>query len=210
MKTLLVLLTIAFTASLSAQAVKLSADSKGVTIDGGAAGRLVIAPPTISGTDKKSRKPVFTPTKDGSSATATFADGFVIKIVLSSKDGTIRYSFDQVPADAASIVLNTALPVSYNEGGSYATNRGEAKPFPGEPDKQLFAQGAFERVDLITGTGEGFSFETPTSYQQLQDNRIWGTQSFSWIYHYDLVRYPNDTSFTVQVASVKAAAPAKK
>ncbi len=210
MKTLLALLALAFTASLAAQSVKLSADTKGVIVDGGTAGRIVLTPPALTGSDKKTRKPVFTPAADGATATATFPDGFVIKVALSPKDGTISYSFDQVPADAASIVVNATLPVSYNEGGSFATGGGEAKSFPGEPGKQLFAQGSFDQIDLVKSTGEALSLTMPASYQQLQDNRIWGTQSFSWIYHYDLLRYPNETRFTISVAAVKAAAPAKK
>lgn len=198
MKTLIALLALAFTASLSAQSLKLSADAKGVTVDGGLAGRLVIAPPVISGTDKKPRKPTFKAAEDGASATATFADGFVINVALSSKAGTITYNYTP-PVDGVAILLNTSLPVSYNEGGSYATNGGAAKPFPGEPGKQLFAQGAFTQVDLVTGTGDGLSLTMPASYQQLQDNRIWGTSSFSWLYHYDLVRYPDETGFTINV-----------
>jgi hypothetical protein len=198
MKTLLILLALAFTASLSAQSLKLSADAKGVIVDGGAAGRIVLSPPTISGMDKKPRKPVFKPSADGASATATFADGFEIKVVLSSEAGTITYNYTP-PVDGVAIVLNASLPVSYNEGGSYAVNRGEAKPFPGEPGKQLFAQGAYSQLDLVTGTGDGLSFTMPVSYQQLQDNRIWGTETFSWIYHFDVARYPNETSFAINV-----------
>ncbi|MDF3057982.1 MAG: hypothetical protein K0R17_2197 [Rariglobus sp.] len=203
MKTLLVFLALACVAPLSAQSIKLSADAKGVVVDGGPSGRIVLGVPTITGSDKKSRKPVFAPSADGTSAVATFTDGFVINIVLSAETGAITYRFDRAPADAASIIVNATLPVSYNEGGGYATNGGEAKPFPGEPGKQLFAQGAFTRLDLITGTGDGLSFTMPASYQQLQDSRIWGTQNFSWIYHYDFLRYPSETSFTIDVAPVK-------
>lgn len=203
MKTLLALLALAFGASLSAQSIKLSADAKGVVVDGGVNGRVVIGAPTVTGSDKKNRKAVFAPAADGLSATATYADGFVIKIALASADGTITYAFDQVPADAISIVVTTALPLSYNNGGTFATNGGEAKTFPGEPGKQLFAQGAFTQVNLYTGTGEGLAFSVPASYQQFQDPRAWGMQQFQWIYHYDLLRYPNTTSFTLKVATVK-------
>lgn len=203
MKTLLVSLCLSFTASLSAQSLKLSADTRGVTVDGGAAGHLVLSAPIIGGSDKKDRKPVFTPAADGVSATAVYPDGLILKISLSAKNGTITYTLDHVPADAASLKITAALPVSYNDGGTYTTNGGEAKSFPGEPGKQLFAQGAFNQLDLVTGTGEGLSLTMPASYQQLQDNRVWGTQSFSWIYHYDFLRYPNETSFTISVAMVK-------
>lgn len=203
MKTLLALLALAFTASLSAQTLKLSADSKGVTVDGGVNGRVVLGAPTLTGSDKKARKAVFAPAADGASATATYANGTVVTIALSSADGTILYSFDQVPADTISMVITTGLPLDYNNGGSFVANDGEAKPFPGEPGKQLFAQGAFTKLDLYTGTGDGLSFKMPASYQQLQDPRAWGMQHFQWIYHYDFLRYPNATSFTLKVALVK-------
>lgn len=210
MKTPLVLLALAFTASLSAQTLKLSADSKGVIADGGVNGLVVLGAPTLTGSDKKARKAVFAPAADGTSATATYADGTVVTLAVSPADGTVLYRFDQVPPDTLSMVITTNLPLSYNEGGSFAANGGEAKPFPVEPGKQLFAQGAFTKLDLYTGTGDGLSFTTPASYQQLQDPRAWGMQHFQWIYHYDFLRYPNATSFTIKVALVKTAAPAKK
>lgn len=203
MKSLIVLLALAFTASLSAQSLKLSADAKGVVVDGGVNGRVVLGAPTLTGSDKKARKATFAPAADGTSATATFADGTVVTIALTPADGTILYSFDQIPADTIAMVITTALPLSYNEGGSYIANGAEAKPFPGEPGKQLFGQGAFKQLDFYTGTGDGLAFTIPSSYQQLQDPRAWGHQNFQWIYHYDFLRYPGKTSFTFKVALVK-------
>ncbi|HEY9250029.1 MAG TPA: hypothetical protein VIO38_12895 [Rariglobus sp.] len=203
MKSLIVLLALAFTASLSAQTLKLSADSKGVTVDGGVNGLVVLGAPTLTGADKKARKATFAPAADGASATATYADGTVVTIALSPADGVILYSFDQIPADAISMVITTAIPLSYIEGGSYVANGAEAKPFPVEPGKQLFGQGAFKQMDFYTGTGDGLAFTVPATYQQLQDPRAWGYQNLQWIYHYDFLRYPGKTSFTFKVALVK-------
>lgn len=203
MKTLLSFIALAFTASLYAQPVKLSADARGVVVDGGASGRIVLDAPTVTGTDKKPRKPAFAAATDGVSATATYADGFVIKIALSSAEGTVAYSFDRAPSDVVSIVVNATLPSAYNSGGTYSTDGSEARPFPAEPGKQLFAQGAFKQVGFFAPTGEGLTITVPASYQQLQDPRVWGLQQFQWIYHYDLMRYPNATGFTVKIATVK-------
>jgi hypothetical protein len=203
MKTLLAVLTLAFTASLSAQSVALTADAKGITLDGGAHGRMVLSPPTLTGSDKKARKAVFAPAADGTSATATYADGTVVTIAITPADGTVLYSFDQVPPDAIAMVVTASLPLSYGTGGSFVANGGEAKPFPGEPGKQLFAQGTFTKIDFYSATGEGLAFTVPASYQQLQDPRAWGIQNLQWIYHYDFLRYPGKTSFTIKVAPVK-------
>lgn len=203
MKTLLVLLSLAFAASLSAQPIKLSADAKGVTIDGDLNGRVTLAAPTITGSDKKARKAVFAAGADGLSATATYPDGFVIRVTIAPAEGTVAYGFDQPPVDATAIVVNVSLPLAYADGGTYSANGAAAQPFPAESGKQLFAQGAFKQLDLITGAGTGLSFTLPASYQQLQDNRIWGTPSFSWIYHYDLLRYPATTGFVIKVSAVK-------
>lgn len=208
MKSLIALLALAFTASLPAQAVKLSLDSKGVIVDGGAHGNVVLGAPTLTGLDKKPRKPTFAVADDRKSATATYADGFVITIVPSSTEGTVLYSFDHKPDDASAIVITATLPLYLSNGGSFATNNGEPQPFPGEPAKQLFAQGAFNQIVFTTGTGEGLSFTMPASYQQMQDPRSWSIHHFQWIYHYDLNRYPNSTSFTLKVTPTKAS-PAK-
>lgn len=203
MKSLIALLALAFTSSLAAQAVKLSLDAKGVIVDGGPHGHIVLGAPALVGADKKPRKPVFAVAEDGKSATATYADGFVITLAPSSAEGTVLYSFDHKPEDASSIVITAILPLSYNNGGTFATNGGAPQPFPGEPGKQLFAQGAFTQITFTTGTGEGLSFTTPASYQQMQDPRAWSLNYFQWVYHYDLNRYPNATSFTLKVAPTK-------
>jgi len=209
MKKLLVILALALVPVLPAQTLKLSATAKGAVIDGGTTGQLVLSAPVISGADGKSHKPVFTPAADGTSATAVYDDGFTIKITFSAKDGEVIYSFDHAPVGAKSLVITTPLDLFYNEGGTYAANGGEPKLFPVEKDKQLFAQGAFTQLDIRNGSGAGFSLQMPESYQQLQDNRIWGTQSFAWIYHYDFLRYPEATSFTFKAALLKPV-PVKK
>lgn len=202
-KTLLSLVAFAFATALSAQSLSLSATAKGIVVDGGSHGRFVLGAPVIGGSDKKDLKPSFVPAEDGTSATATYADGTVINIELSSAEGVITYRFNGVLYNAKSVKISTTIPIDYSSGGTYSLNNEEAKPFPYQPEKQLFAQGAFSRVAFDIGTGEGLAFQTPTSYQQLQDNRIWDTRSYSWIYHYDLGRYPEALEFRIKVSTFK-------
>lgn len=205
MKPLLALLALSLSAAVvvRAQDIKLSIDTKGVVVDAGPSGRVVLGAPVLSGTDGKDRKAVLTPAADGLSAKAAYPDGFVITLSVSAQDGEIRYDFDAPQADAKSVKINASLPVSDFAGGTFATNGGQPQPFPADSGKQLFAQGAFSRIDLALGTGAGLSFTVPATYQQLQDNRVWGTKSFSWIYHYDLLRYPNSTGFSLKVSALK-------
>lgn len=207
MKTLLTLLSLSFAAStLAADPVKFFVSSKGVEIDAGVCGQVTMAPPVVVGIDKKDRKPVFTAEPDGKTGKALYADTSSITVTVSPEAGTITYSFDGV-ADAASVRLASQLPLSFNLGGSYALNDGDPKPFPIDPAKQLFDQGAFGKFDLLGSTGNRLSFAVPTTYQQLQDNRVWGQQAYSWNYFYDLLRYPGQTSFTITVTA--AASPVK-
>lgn len=204
MKTLTLLaLSLSLAVAAHAQALKLSINAKGVVVDGGPSGPVILSAPVLSGNDGKDRKPVFTPAADGLSAKAVYPDGFAIDISVSAQDGAIRYDFDASQADAKNVKINAGLPASAFVGSTFATDGGQAKPFPAESGKQLIAQGAFSRVDLATGPGAGLSFTVPASYQQIQDNRVWGTQSFSWIYHYDLLRYPNSTGFSIKVSALK-------
>jgi hypothetical protein len=202
MKTLLSLLALglSLTVAAHAQPLKLSVDTKGVVVDGGPSGLVTIAAPVVVGTDGKDRKPVLTPGADGLSAQAAYSDGFAINISVSASDGTIRYDFDASQANAKTVRLNASLPVATFGGGTFATNGGQPLPFPAETGKQLVTQGAFTRMDVSVASGSGLSFSTPASYQQLQDNRIWNTSSFSWIYHYDLLRYPNSSGFALKVS----------
>ncbi|MFA6287717.1 MAG: hypothetical protein WC661_10070 [Opitutaceae bacterium] len=209
MKTLLTLLVLSLVSPLSAQTPKLSAETSGIVVDGGTSGRLVLAAPAFNGADKKDIKGVFTPAADGASATIAYPNGFTVQVALSSEAGTITYSYSDVPEGSFALKINSALPASYN-GGTYATNGGEAKLFPATPDKQLIAQGAFTQLDFVGSTGEGLSFKVPGTYQQLQDTRKWGHAFISWIYYYDFARYNGKTSFTIKVSTLKAAAPAQK
>lgn len=205
MKTLLALLALAISASVAARAqnVSLSIDAKGVVVDAGPSGRLTIAPPVLVGNDGKDRKSALTPAADGLTAKAVYPDGFVIDISVSVQDGEIRYDFDASQADAKAVRVNASLPISVFGGGTFATNGGQPQPLPAEVGKQLVAQGAFTRIDVSPAAGAGLSFTTPATYQQLQDNRIWNTSSFSWIYHYDLLRYPNSSGFALKVSTLK-------
>ena len=200
---------LALVSPLSAQTLKLSADTTGIVVDGGTCGSFVLPAPFFNGADKKDIKGVFTPSADGSSATVVYPDGFTVKVALSSEAGTITYSYGEVPEGSFALKLNSVLPVSYN-GGTYATDGGKAAPFPATPDKQLIAQGTFAQLDFVGSTGEGLSFKVPATYQQLQDGRKWGFEFISWIYYYDFARYNGQTSFTIKISTLKAAAPAKK
>lgn len=204
MKTLLAIFALSLAAAVSvpAQSPKLSIDAKGVTVDGGAAGRVTLAPPVVAGSDGKDRKPAFTAGADGLTAKAVYPDGFTIDISVSAQDGSVRYDFLASQADAKSVRINASLPAVTFVGGTFAANGGQSQPFPAESGKQLVSQGAFTRMDVSPSSGGGLSFAIPASYQQLQDNRIWGTSSFSWIYHYDLMRYPNSTGFAIKVSTL--------
>lgn len=205
MKTLLALLALALSAAASvrAQDIKLSINAKGVAVDAGPSGHVTLGAPVLSGNDGKDRKPVLTPAADGLTAKAVYPDGFVIDISVSAQDGSIRYDFPASQADAKSVKINASLPLSDFAGGTFATNGGQPQPFPAEAGKQLVSQGAFTRMDVTPAAAGGLSFAIPASYQQLQDNRVWGTKSFSWIYHYDLLRYPNSTGFSLKVSALK-------
>lgn len=202
MKTLFAVLTLAIAASpITAQSVKLTSTPKGIVADAGANGRVTFPPPVVVGTDNKDRNPTYTAGADGLTGKATYEDGLVIDIQISPANGVITYTFDPRPMDAKSVRVTALLPVSYAEGGTFSFKLGETKPFPVEKTPKLIAQGAYGGVDLITNSGERLTFKAPTSYQQIGDLRTWGTQSFGWVYFFDLLRYPTDTSFTIKISA---------
>ena len=155
---------------LSAQTIKLSLGNKGVIVDAGVLGKIVVPPPEITTIDEKQ---VIKPTYalDGSGgALATYPDGFVIRIAVSDAHKTITYSYDRIPEGAAAFKFSTLFPINFNQGGSYVlgNQRGE---FPVALGETFFARGDANQVDIIHPLGEGIRFNTPTSFQQFQDNR---------------------------------------
>ena len=188
---------------LSAQALKLSLSDKGAVINAGALGSFTIPAPSIDTTDKKELKPTYALNADGSSAQATYANGFVLKIAVSNADKSITYSFDAPPANGAMLKFIPLFPINLNQGGRFALGNTTGE-FPVAKAGQFLATGDTNRLDIIHPLGEGIRFTVPAAYQQLQDNRTWNWNVFAWVYRYDLKRYAGKTSFSVKVSTLAA------
>ncbi|MDF3058282.1 MAG: hypothetical protein K0R17_2497 [Rariglobus sp.] len=199
----LLLLGLCAVLPLPAQTIKLSLNNKGVVVDAGALGKIVVPPPEIATPDeKKVIKPTYT--LDGSGgALATYPDGFVIRIAVSDASKTITYAYDRIPEGAASFKFSTLLPINLNQGGRFVLGDKQGE-FPVTLGDAFFARGDTGQVDIIYPLGAGIRFSTPTSFQQLQDNRTWNWNVFVWVYYRDLKRYNHETSFTFTVSPVAA------
>ena len=104
---------------LPAADIPLSLSEKGVTLTTPDLGEITMQPPTITGADGKGIAASFSLDGDNR-ATATFPNGFVVKVELSIANHSVTYSFDEAVEGVTAIRVMTLFPINLNQGGSYA------------------------------------------------------------------------------------------
>ncbi len=190
--------------TLSGQNLRLEIGDKGAVINGSAFGRLTLTPPTVSLANKKSLKAVYEREEDGG-AVARYSNGFVLKIAVSGTGKDLVYRFDHLPDDVVSLKFSTTLPIMLTQGGRFVIGDDEPGAFPEVFSKQIIGEGNAGQITLIHPLGERLVFHTPKGLYQLQDNRTWGTKSFSWAYFHRLKKRSAKT-ITMSVDAAPAAA----
>lgn len=191
--------------ALSARAsVALSLDPKGVAIEAGVAGRVVIPSPDYTA-GGQTVKPVWTPSANGASGVIKYENGFAVTVAIDSAAGTITYDYSTssvVPS--AMLRFTTILPSSLTSGGRYSMDKGSPLvEFPFEFVDQHLVRGEATDVSFVALGGEGFSVSAPVCWQAVQDNRKWNWNVFAWVYLYDLNKVPSRRAFSFTISAVK-------
>lgn len=184
---LLVVLVLAIACSFaSAQesesvAPTFSLTDKNVVIECGVAGTFRLSLPYFR--DVQGGKPNDVElSQDGKVLTWTYPVGGKAKLELTGTD-TVKVTFSELPDKARKARFDMSLPGVLKDGGKWGVGSAPLKEFPREkPEKPFLFQGNEESFTVIHQTGAGFKLSgfLRGSYQQLQDNREWNTNNFSW------------------------------
>jgi len=177
----------------------LSVSERGVVIDAQGAGRFLLAWPALRRLDKDpSGERAVVQSSDQGRVVVVYPSGATLSVQASGPSAA-TYSLVDAPSGAASLILPMHVPISYRQGGRFALDHGREQPFPEQASKQLLAQGRASHVAFMHAGGAGLAVRVPSAYQQVQDNRVFGTAMFDWIYHHDLTGGASAASFTVAV-----------
>ena len=108
------------------------------------------------------------------------------------------------------IRFDLPLPLALNEGGKFAVDKQKAVAFPtaATPDAFLF-KGNAKRLVITPAKGDAFAIDIEHGWQQVQDNRVWNTDTFGWMASAELPRVNgNESYYTIRIAAPNAP-PAK-
>lgn len=156
----------------------LSYADRGIAFTLPGTGLVILSWPELSLPNNKTAKATAT-TVDGQRATLTYADGTVIATSLNG--GTLTMTLSQAPAEAKSVRIACSLPMSLV--GATWTIGDTSGAFPAEkPAKPFLFQGSASGFAVSQGGAKRVGITVPQwSFQQLQDNREWKTNSFWWM-----------------------------
>jgi hypothetical protein len=201
MKKNIFLLLLCLTASfpLLAEDITLTLDAKGVLINAGALGSFVLSMPVLVTESPETKEvPVFESSVN--KGIAKYPSGAKLDVEITSN--TLVCTYSSLPANAKALKLGMVIPIKFKNGGKYGFNSDPLKEFPTEKgQKPSFEQGsALRKFTLVDPMGSGFSIDAQSNWGQLQDNRFFNnSQSFQYIFIYDLKANPGKNSFTIKI-----------
>ncbi len=193
-------------------AADVTLNPKGLVINGGKELRSAILDyPALTTQGKDERR---TPDKvdiSGNRATLRYPGGAQLELNFAA-DGAAQIHATGLAANDSGISFRTTLPVALAGMARWSIDGSPAKPLPATAGADAFIwRGDAKRFTLTDAAGKGFSVVMPHGYQQLQDNRVWKTDSFQWISFSALPRAgANESFYTVYILDSGAAVPAEK
>lgn len=188
---------------------QLSITANGVEIDAGPAGKYSLPAPLLRGRadDARGEKPALE--RKDQTLIARYSNGAELQIAVSSREGTVTYSYSRVPPAATAFMFQMFVPIRFAGGGRFMLDDKETA-FPATVQRQIVEAGWGERFGLVDPGGSGFRVSAPRGYQQLQDNRVFTAPVFVYFYNYVFANQPGKRSFAFKFGSVEttsAAAP---
>jgi hypothetical protein len=180
---------------------------QGIVVDAGEGGKYTLAYPAL-GTAAKSQIPSQV-TVQGRKLTAQYGNGAALAAEFRA-DGTMSFHFTALPDDVKIVRFDLPLPLTLDRGGTFAVDRGEPLAFPAAAGADAFLfKGNAKRLVVTPAQGDAFAIDIEHGWQQVQDNRVWKTDSFGWMASADLPRTNgNEAYYTIRIAAPNAAAAA--
>lgn len=201
---LLALLT-ALPALLSAAEVRLT--QQGLAVDAGPTlGALTLDYPALTSGGGGERRAPQRVAVSGSTATLDYPGGARLALTL-SPDGAAQVHATGLAATDKGLSLSMILPTALAGRARWSIKGSAPQALPAEKGADAFLwRGDATRLDLTDDAGKGLSVVIEHGYQQLQDNRVWNSDSFQWLSFSGLPRTGGDEAF-YQIHLLDAGAP---
>jgi len=190
-------------------AAEVTLTPKGIAVYAGSAlGTLMIDYPTLTSNGGGERRAPEKVAVNGRSATLTYSGGAEIALALSS-DGTAQLRASGLGSSDKGISLSMTLPAALAGKARWSIKDTAPMPLPAEKGADAFLwRGDATRFTLTDDAGKGVSIVIEHGYQQLQDNRVWNTDSFQWLSFSALPRTGNESFFKLHLLDAGGAIPA--
>ena len=197
-------------ALLSAAEVKLTPDGLAVSA-GPALGALTLDYPRLTGSGGGERRAPEKVALSGSTATLSYPGGARLALTL-SPDGAAQIHATGLGADDKGISLSLTMPAALAGKARWSIKDSAARPLPAEKGADAFLwRGDATRFTLTDSAGKGVSVVIEHGYQQLQDNRVWNTDSFQWVSFAALPRTgASEAFYTIHLLDAGAPVPTAK
>ena len=176
---------------------------QGIVVDAGKGGQFTLTYPAL-GAATETATPAEV-TIHGRKLSAKYPSGAVLATELQD-DGTLSFHFSALPEDAKKIRFDLPLPLPLNKGGTFAIDGRKAVAFPAAatPDAFLF-KGNAKRLVVTPAEGDAFAIQIEHGWQQVQDNRVWNSDTFAWMSSADLPRVNgNESYYTIRISAPNA------
>ena len=157
----------------------LSLSRAGISIGKENFGRITFSYPELLGKGDTEHA-VSEATITGDSAELTYAGGAHAHVKILK--GQILINFTDVPDDVMNTRIQTAIGLGF-AGGKWAIGS-KSGTFPAEKTKEPFLfKGDAANFEVTSSAGVPLALKLPgIGWQQLQDNREWGTSNFGWFF----------------------------
>jgi hypothetical protein len=190
-------------------AAEVTLTQKGLAVNAGPElGTLTLDYPTLTSSGGGERRAPEKVAVSGRTATLVYAGGAEIALAL-SPDGTAQLRASGLGSADKGVSLSMTLPTSLAGKAQWSIKDSAPNPLPAEKGADAFLwRGDATRFTLSGPDSKGLSLVIEHGYQQLQDNRVWNTDSFQWLSFSALPRTGSEAFFKLHVLDAGAPIPA--
>ena len=163
-------------------AVLIQFDNDAIAITTEGIGKLKISYPQLTVGQETAKPTEIKPA--GNRVTLKYANGATLNLTLQN-GRKIQFHFTGLPAQSK-MRMEMDLPASLRDGGKWAADANELKPFPAEKGEQFVFKGNIKSSRFAGGRGSHLAIGIEHGWQQLQDNRAFGGDGYGWMAAADL------------------------
>lgn len=172
----------------------------GVEIDVPEVGNFIVEVPLLTSSDGRAERGSFE-VLSATEGVAKYPSGAEVNVQLAGSEITYQYP----SGDYKGLTFNMTVPKEPGKSGKFALGDDALKDFPSQFAGQFADKGnGKSRLSVVNSMDEGLTVSTAANWSALQDNRAFGTSSFSFQWVYDFKAHFGKDSLSISVSPYKA------